>query len=129
MGKFRHLVTTGLLLLLLTLVACGPKSVTPKYLLDTPSRHVSTGMKFLDKEKWEAAKLEFDRAIELDDTYAPAWVGLAIIEAQAGNFEKADTFLSRAQSLYQTEDHRQFILEGFHRVDILKAKKSTNPGT
>ncbi len=125
MGNFRYAITIGLMFIL---VACGPKSVTPKYLLDTPSRHVSTGMKFLDKEKWEAAKLEFDRAVELDDTYAPGWVGLAIIEAQEGNFEKADVLLSKAQRLYQTEDHRQFIQEGFRRVDLLKARKSANPG-
>jgi len=124
MGTFRYAVTIGLLVML---AACGPKSVTPKYLLDTPFRHVSTGMKFIDKEKWEAARLEFDRAVELDDTYAPGWVGLAIIEAQEGNFEKADALLSKAQNLYQTEDHRQFIQEGFHRVDILKARKSANP--
>uniref|UniRef100_A0A7C4RT00 Uncharacterized protein n=1 Tax=Desulfatirhabdium butyrativorans TaxID=340467 RepID=A0A7C4RT00_9BACT len=124
MVKFRYAVTIGLLLML---AACGPRSVAPKYLLDTPSRHVSIGMKFIDKEKWEAARLEFDRAVELDASYAPGWVGLAIIEAQEGNFEKADALLSKAQSLYQTEDHRQFIQEGFHRVDLLKARKSANP--
>ncbi|MEW6258750.1 MAG: hypothetical protein AB1547_02465 [Thermodesulfobacteriota bacterium] len=124
MGILRSAATIGLLMLL---VACGPKSVTPKYLLDTPSRHVSTGMKFLDKEKWEAAKLEFDRAVELDDTYAPGWVGLAVIEAQHGRFEKADALLNKAQSLQTTEDHRQFIQEGFRRVDILKAGAPVNP--
>jgi Flp pilus assembly protein TadD len=121
MVRFRSVV--ALMLIVFFGIACGPKTVTPKYLLDTPSRHVATGMKFIDKEKWEAARLEFNRAAELDEAYAPAWVGLALVEAHEGKFEAADVLLNKAQGLYQTEDHRQFVVEGYRRVEALKMKQ------
>lgn len=118
---FRSAVALSLIVLFG--MACGPKTVAPKYLLDTPSRHVATGMKFIDKGKMEAARLEFNRAAELDEDYAPAWVGLALVEAHEGNFEAADSLLNKAQGLYQTEDHRQFAVDGHRRVEALKMQK------
>lgn len=121
MVRFQSCVILGLIVLFG--MACGPKTVTPKYLLDTPSRHVATGMKFIDKGKLEAARLEFNRAAELDEDYAPAWVGLALVEAHEGHFEAANPLLEKAQRLYQTEEHRRFVVEGYRRVEALKMQQ------
>ena len=58
------------MVLIFSLSACGPISSYHHAALDTPSRHVDNGMKFLHINKIDAAVSEFSRATELDPEYA-----------------------------------------------------------
>jgi len=76
--------------------ACGSISSYHHTALDTPSRHVDNGMKFLTINKFDAAVLEFSRASELDPEYAPAYTGLGLAYGRMGDFEKGYEFIELA---------------------------------
>jgi uncharacterized protein HemY len=54
---------------------------------DSPMGHFSLGRFFLDEKRWTDAVASLQRAVELDPTYAAAWVALG--DGQAGLGDKA----------------------------------------
>ena len=83
-----HLSRTTLLTLSLFLfLACGPDTIFLRPALDTPQQHVKNGHNLLIRGKIDAAHAEFLRAKNLDQNYAPAYVGLALIQGHKGNID------------------------------------------
>jgi tetratricopeptide (TPR) repeat protein len=76
--------------------ACGSIASYHHSGLDTPSRHVDNGLKFLNINKLDAAVLEFSRATELDPEYAPAYTGLGLAYGRMGDFVKGYEFIELA---------------------------------
>jgi Tfp pilus assembly protein PilF len=104
--------------------ACGPISSYRNTALDTPSRHVDNGMKFLQIDKIDAAVLEFSRATELDPEYAPAYTGLALAYGRMGNFLKGFEFIESASKKARGYEQESAVKDARMQLDSLK--KSTN---
>jgi tetratricopeptide (TPR) repeat protein len=102
--------------LLLTVVACGPDSIFLKYGLDTPAHHTDNGYRFLDNKKYDAAFGEFNRAIELDPNYSPAYVGLGLAYGFRGIPEKAVATMQKARELARDEEQRKLVDDGFEKL-------------
>ena len=99
--------------LLLTILGCGPDNIFIRQGLDTPSHHVSNGNQFMNSDKLDAAQAEFDRALELDPNYAPAYVGLGLVAGHQGEPQKAMELMEEARGLAQGEEQRQQVEAGF----------------
>ena len=100
----------------LMVFACGPKPLTPRAKLDTPTHHADNGNKLLRSGKLDAAFSEFTRARELDSTYAPAYVGLGLVDAFRGNFESGQENLKTAKKFVSGKEQRTAIHIGHMRL-------------
>lgn len=80
---------TMLVVLALVLTGCGPKPISQESVLDTPDYHVSRGINLLDRGDLDGAMAAFERAQALDPDYAEAYSGMALVEAERGNFDQA----------------------------------------
>jgi tetratricopeptide (TPR) repeat protein len=107
--------------LLLTILGCGPDSIFIRQGLDTPSHHVSNGNQFMNSDKFDAAQAEFDRALELDPNYAPAYVGLGLVAGHRGETENAMALMEKARRLAQDEEQRQHVEVGFEKLTEMAA--------
>ena len=65
--------------LMLLLTACG----------NTWQKHYDLGMKYLNDGNYEEAIIEFEAAIEIDETKADAYIGLAEVYIEQGDLQKA----------------------------------------
>ena len=54
--------------------------------LDTPQYHVRKGKELIERGDLEGARISFERAQDLDDDFAQAYAGLAIVEALEGEY-------------------------------------------
>lgn len=109
--------------LLCLLAACGPKAEAPRAELDTPQHHVKNGNKLLENGKMDAAFYEFNRARELDPAYAPAYIGLGLVEAYRGEFANGLKTLKTARKYGRNEEEKRAVSVGFMRVYILGGAK------
>ncbi len=100
--------------------ACGPISLYRNTALDTPSRHVDNGMKFLQIDKIDAAVLEFSRATELDPEYAPAYTGLGLAYGRMGNFVKGYEFIESASKKARGDEQESAVKDARMQLDSLK---------
>jgi Tfp pilus assembly protein PilF len=60
---------------------------------------VEFGIKVAQSGLWKEAAYRWEKAVQLDPTYAPAWNNLAIAYEQQGNFEKAAEAYEKAVTL------------------------------
>src|SRR3954467_11580637 len=60
---------------------------------------VDFGIKVAQSGLWKEAAYRWQKAVELDPTYAAAWNNLAIAYEQQGNFEQADKAYQKAVQL------------------------------
>ena len=60
---------------------------------------VEFGIKVAQNGLWKEAAYRWEKAVELDPSYAAAWNNLAIAYEQQGNFEKAQQAYERAVKL------------------------------
>jgi hypothetical protein len=104
------------------LVACGPDTIFLRPALDTPAQHVSNGHNLLTRGKIDAANAEFVRAKNLDDSYAPAYVGLALVQGHRGNLDRGFETLEKARGIAATPDEAKAVDRGF---DLLEGMRST----
>ena len=111
--KTRRFIIIFSACLLLTILGCGPDNIFIRQGLDTPSHHVSNGNQFMNSDKLDAAQAEFDRALELDPNYAPAYVGLGLVAGYQGEPEKGMELMEKARLLAQDEEQRQQVEAGF----------------
>jgi hypothetical protein len=102
--------------------ACGPISAYHHAALDTPSRHVDNGMKFLQFNKIDAAVLEFSRATELDPEYAPAYTGLGLAYGRMGDFIKGYEFIDLASKKARGYEQESAVKNARMQLDTLKKK-------
>ena len=107
--------------MLLITIGCGPDSILLRQGLDTPSHHVSNGNQFMNNGKLDAAVGEFNRAIELDPNYAPAYVGLGLVAGYQGNPEKGFSIMENARALAQNEEQRKKVEAGFKKLQEMAA--------
>ncbi len=108
------------LLCLMILVSCGPETILLRPSLDSPTHHVDNGYKLMAYGKTEAAIREFKRSIELDEMYAPAYVGLGIVYGMQGNLVQGRIMMERAQTLVRSEEQRKEVEMGFERLDYIE---------
>ena len=108
------------LLCLMILVSCGPETILLRPSLDTPSQHVDNGYKLMAYGKTEAAMREFNRSIELDETYAPAYVGLGIVYGMQGNLDQGRAMMEKARALARNEEQRIEVEMGSERLDFIE---------
>ncbi len=89
--NIRTLKTLALFALFLGLVVggCGPKPIPEESVLDTPENHYSQGLRELKADQLDAAAEEFQRATALDPDYPGGYVGMGLVMAEKGDFEKA----------------------------------------
>jgi tetratricopeptide (TPR) repeat protein len=87
------------IIILAIVFGCAPKARKAGGYMDTPLTHYKEGMKYYNDGKYEKAKEEFNLAISLDNKYAPAYAGLAIVTAHTGDFKEAIKLADKAQSI------------------------------
>ena len=120
--KTRQLCIIWAACMLLLTIGCGPDSIFIRQGLDTPSHHVNNGNQFLNSEKFDAALDEFNRAIELDPNFSPAYVGLGLIAGHSGDPEKGLEIMEKARELAQDENQRKNVKAGFETLREMAAK-------
>lgn len=107
----------------LMVFACGPRPLTSRAKLDTPTHHADNGNKLLRFGKLDAAFIEFTRARELDPTYAPAYAGLGLVDAFRGNFESGLESLKTARKFAEGKEQQAAIHIGHMRLYTLGGEK------
>lgn len=73
-------------------------------------QYAGFGIELAQKQLWKAAATQFERAVELDETYAAGWNNLGIAYEQLGRFDDARKAYDKALSI---EPDNQFILNNY----------------
>lgn len=98
----RKRVLSACLTACLTFVALGAGAVPAGAGQDARSMakaQVEFGIDVARKQLWREAAYRFEKAVETDPTYAPAWNNLAIAYEQQGNFNDANKAYMKAVEL------------------------------
>ena len=110
-----------LILSLVLAVACGPDTIFLRPALDTPAQHVKNGHNLLTRGKIDAAHAEFVRAKSLDDGFAPAYVGLALVQGHRGDIEGGVETLDKAREIAVTPDEAESVERGFKTLEEMRS--------
>ena len=110
-----------LVLSLVLVVACGPDTIFLRPALDTPAQHVKNGHSLLTRGKIDAAHAEFVRAKSLDDGYAPAYVGLALVQGYRGDIDGGVEMLNKARVIAATPDEAKSVERGFETLEGMRS--------
>jgi len=81
---------------LLFLSACAVK---PASELDNPEYHHKAGMRHIEIGQFQESLISFQRAVDLDKKFAPAFAGMGIAYANLDNRKKAKKFAGKAEDL------------------------------
>ncbi len=81
---------------LLFLYTCAVK---PESELDNPEYHHKAGMRHIESGKFQESLTAFQRAVDLDKKFAPAYAGMGIANANLENRNNAKKFASKAEEL------------------------------
>lgn len=98
----RKRVLSACLTASLTFVALGAGAVPAGAGQDARSMakaQVEFGIDVARKQLWREAAYRFEKAVETDPSYAPAWNNLAIAYEQQGNFNDANKAYMKAVEL------------------------------
>ena len=79
----------------LVLSGCGPKPIQEESFLDTPDNHYAQGNRKLAAGQLDAAAEEFGRATALDPNYPGGYIGMGLVMAEKGDFDKAFEFVDK----------------------------------
>lgn len=112
MGNAHFKFILGIMGVLLVL-ACGPDTILVRPGLDTPDHHVSNGNQLLDRLKLEAAYQEFQRALELDPSYIPAHIGVAMVQGHRGDYNGGLKMLNKAKKTALTQEETQMVEKAY----------------
>ena len=83
---------------------------------------VTFGIKVAQQGLWREARYRFERAVEVDPTYAPAWNNLAIACEQQGHMDKAKQAYEKAVALAPKDDFIRQNYELFLEVHARAAR-------
>ena len=111
-----------LVLFLVLLGGCGPDTIFLRPALDTPAQHVKNGHDLLARGKIDAANAEFVRAKNLDDGYAPAYVGIALVQGHRGDVNGGFETLSQAKGLAVTPEEAKVVDRGYGQLQQIQPK-------
>jgi hypothetical protein len=112
----------SLLILFWALVlACGPDTIFLRPALDTPAQHVKNGHNLLSRGKIDAANAEFVRAKSLDDGFAPAYVGIALVQGHRGDIDGGVEILDKARKIAATPDEAKSVECGFETLEGMRS--------
>lgn len=100
----------------LLLNACGPDTIFLRPALDTAEQHVKNGNSLLARGKIDAADAEYMRAKSLDSRYAPAYVGLALVQGYRGDVDTGFEMLKQAEELANTPDMQKVVDQGYEKL-------------
>ena len=78
---------------LLLIAGCATK---PQSDVDTPEYHFRSGMRSVDTGNYDAALNSFQRALDLDKKFVPAYAGLGLANAHLGNTKAAKKNIGKA---------------------------------
>ena len=78
--------------------------------------HVAFGIRVAQAGLWKEARFRFERAIELDPSYAAAWNNLAIVCEQMGEHDKARKAYQQALKLAPRDVFVQQNYEMFKEI-------------
>ncbi|MDQ7031340.1 MAG: S-layer homology domain-containing protein [Desulfonauticus sp.] len=70
---------------LMVVVGCAPKGRVPSGIMDNPEHHFEQGLKYLDQDKINLAREEFEQALSLAPDYGPALAGKGYLLVLAGD--------------------------------------------
>jgi hypothetical protein len=117
----RHNKLALLILSLVLIVACGPETIFLRPALDTPAQHVKNGHSLLARGKIDAADAEFLRAKRLDEGYAPAYVGLALVQGHRGDVGGGFEILDQASGLVSTPEEADIVRRGYESLQKIQS--------
>ncbi len=81
-------------------VGCaGREPAKPVSVMNNPDHHYNNGVKFLDKEEYDNALLEFEYAKALEPQYGKAYMGIGLVKAYEGDFSAAFDSMRKVKSL------------------------------
>ncbi|MBN2071136.1 MAG: S-layer homology domain-containing protein [Candidatus Krumholzibacteriota bacterium] len=94
----RYIMTFPLVLILIVSlsVGCAKKPIVPESEFDSATSHYNQGMRELKAGDIDKARWEFERGIGLNRATPLPYVGMALVEKQAGNRKEAFEYLSKA---------------------------------
>ncbi len=84
---------------LIAALAVLPTSAFAEDARDKAKSQVEFGIRVAQNGLWKEATYRWEKAVELDPSYAAAWNNLAIGYEQEGRFEEADKAYQRAVTL------------------------------
>ena len=92
----KYALCLGVFYLILYLPACAVK---PASELDNPEYHHKAGMRHVEMRQYEEALTSFQRAVDLDKKFAPAYAGMGITHANLKNKKEAKKYVAKAEGL------------------------------
>jgi tetratricopeptide (TPR) repeat protein len=87
--KNLRVIVLAALALGLLIAGCGPKPIKEQSVLDTPDNHYSQGLRELSRGALDGAAEEFARATALNPNYPGGYVGMGLVWAEKGDYNKA----------------------------------------
>ena len=105
-----------MVLFLVLFSACGPDTIFLRPTLDSPEVHVKNGNDLLARGKIDAAYNEFVRAEHLDQAYAPAHVGIALIQGHRGDVDGGFETLAKARKMAVTPEEIKLVDQGYEQL-------------
>lgn len=103
---------------------CGPDTIFLRPRLDTPAQHVKNGHSLLSYGKIDAANAEFLRATTLDENYAPAYVGIALVQGHQGKVDEGLKTLDWAKGLTTTPEEEEAVKQGYRQLYEMQQKET-----
>jgi len=104
------------------IISCAKPPRKPEAALDTPEHHVFSGHKLLDKGDYQGAQREFELAIQLDQKYSPAYVGMGLVFGYQKNFEKAYENMKKGKGLAENPEDKANAHVGMIRLYSMERK-------
>lgn len=87
---------TPLLIIAVLIAVADPVSADRR---SDAKKYTSFGIELAQKQIWPSAATQFEKAVELDPTYAPGWNNLGIAYEQLGKFDDARKAYEKALAL------------------------------
>ncbi|MCK5224656.1 S-layer homology domain-containing protein [Candidatus Calescamantes bacterium] len=87
------------LVLLLVFTGCKKQVIKPESVLDTPENHYIMGVRALDKDNFQVAYDEFQRAIGINKKSQYGHLGMALYHGRKADFKNADKAIAKAVKL------------------------------
>ena len=110
------------LLAFLFMEGCSQPPRAPEGILDTPSHHVSSGFKFLQKDYDTDAQREFELALQLDPYYSGAHRGLGLVYGKEKKFEPGFIAMRKARDDASSGEQKALAYVGFMRLYTMRKK-------